>query len=287
MKVYEIFEGVEITPSATLGADGKPAGFNVIDTDNNRTIRTFPDAGSAEEFRDQERARRTPAQTPNTDPEPNTNTKPKKPSFKKRKQEIIKIINKYGRGSGWILNFLLAANAASSTWDAIYNYKYALQTSDCNKDEQLPALARNNLKKEATVTTTQFLATLTAGAAALKVLRMLAAPLALIPGAGWVAGAIAAGSSWLITIVIEKVLKSEKVLNFLSALIGDKVAYMVEQSCGISESIEEAQQRDAVLESLKGDASDVMKGVFAAVAKNEKGKQELVKVKQKLKSKAS
>jgi hypothetical protein len=116
---------------------------------------------------------------------------------------------------------------------------------------------------------------------------MLAAPLALIPGAGWVAGAIAAGSSWLITIVIEKVLKSEKVLNFLSALIGDKVAFFVEQSCGVRESIEEAQQRDAVLESLKGDASDVMKGVFAAVAKNQKGKQELVKVKQKLKSKAS
>ena len=285
MKVYEIFEGVEITPSATLGADGKPAGFNVIDTDNNRTIRTFPDAGSAEEFRDQERARRTPAQTPSNDrPSP----KPEKKWLKKKsKEEVIKIIKKYGRGSGWILNFLLAANAATSTWTAISNYEYALRANNCDKDAQLAALARNNLKKEATVTTAQFLGTLTGGYAALKVLRILAGYLALIPGAGWITAAIAAGSSWLISIAIEKVLKSEKFLNLLSAVIGDKVAFFVEQSCGVRESIEEAQQRDAVLESLKGDASDVMKSVFAAVAKNEKGKQELIKVKQKLKSKAS
>lgn len=283
MKVFEITSFYEALDVKQVGNV-----WRVVDTatGNFASPLVFNSAGDAEQARDNIRARRPAATTPEPETprtsEPNTpDDKPKK----KSKKDIIKIINKYGRGSGWILNFLLAANAAASTWTAISNYEYALRTSNCDKDAQLAALARNNLKKEATVTTTQFLGTLTAGAAALKVLRMLAAPLALIPGAGWVAGAIAAGSSWLISIVIEKVLKSEKVLNFLSALIGDKVAYFVEQSCGVRESIEEAQQRDAVLESLKGDASDVMKGVFAAVAKNSKGKQELVKVKKKLKSK--
>ena len=63
LEIIKIQEEIDIVPSSTMGPDGNPAGFNVVDTDNNnRVLRTFSDAGEAEEFRDEARATQARAQ---------------------------------------------------------------------------------------------------------------------------------------------------------------------------------------------------------------------------------
>lgn len=65
MRVYDIIsvnEELDIRPSTILGADGKPSGFEVFDTDNpKQPLQKFIGPGSdgkAEEFRDAENAKR-------------------------------------------------------------------------------------------------------------------------------------------------------------------------------------------------------------------------------------
>ena len=287
MKVYEIFEGVEITPSATLGADGKPAGFNVIDTDNNRTLRTFPDEGSAEEFRDQERARRTPAQSPD---DSNNRNNRSNPSGQMRRgtmteKQLLKLLRRYGGGSNWIFAFLNITGIGWATYDLIGTYKEVLVKYDCNRDEDLVALARKNVGIGITGAITTTVAGLGGGIAALQFLRTIAGALAILPGAGWVAAAIAMGSSWAIGYIIENLLTNEKVQNFIGKYVGNFICTSIDRSCGIAESIDEGA--DAVLESAKSDAAAVIKKSFADMVKDPRGKQELIKIRKAIKSKAS
>ncbi len=287
MKVYEIFEGVEITPSATLGADGKPAGFNVIDTDNNRTLRTFPDEGSAEEFRDQERARRSPAQSPD---DSNNRNNRSNPSGQMRrgtmtKDQLLKLLRKYGGGSNWLFGFLNIAGIGWATYDLIGTYKEVLVKYDCNRDEDLVALARKNVGIGITGAITTTVAGLGGGIAALQFLRTIAGALAILPGAGWVAAAIAMGSSWAIGYIIENLLTNEKVQNFIGKYVGNFICTSIDRSCGVAESIDEGA--DAVLESAKSDAAAVIKKSFADMVKDPRGKQELIKIRKAIKSKAS
>lgn len=65
MRVYDIIsvnEALDIRPSTILGADGKPSGFEVFDTDNpKQPLQKFTGPGSdgkAEQFRDAENAKR-------------------------------------------------------------------------------------------------------------------------------------------------------------------------------------------------------------------------------------
>ena len=287
MKVYEIFEGVEITPSATLGADGKPAGFNVIDTDNNRTLRTFPDEGSAEEFRDQERARRSPAQSPD---DSNNRNNRSNPSGQMRRgtmteKQLLKLLRKYGGGSNWIFAFLNITGIGWATYDLIGTYKEVLVKYDCNRDEDLVALARKNVGIGITGAITTTVAGLGGGIAALQFLRTIAGALAILPGAGWVAAAIAMGSSWAIGYIIENLLTNEKVQNFIGKYVGNFICTSIDRSCGVAESIDEGA--DAVLESAKSDAAAVIKKSFADMVKDPRGKQELIKIRKAIKSKAS
>ena len=287
MKVYEIFEGVEITPSATLGSDGKPAGFNVIDTDNNRTLRTFPDEGSAEEFRDQERARRTPAQSPD---DSNNRNNRSNPSGQMRRgtmteKQLLKLLRRYGGGSNWIFAFLNITGIGWATYDLIGTYKEVLVKYDCNRDEDLVALARKNVGIGITGAITTTVAGLGGGIAALQFLRTIAGALAILPGAGWVAAAIAMGSSWAIGYIIENLLTNEKVQNFIGKYVGNFICTSIDRSCGVAESIDEGA--DAVLESAKSDAAAVIKKSFADMVKDPRGKQELIKIRKAIKSKAS
>ena len=287
MKVYEIFEGVEITPSATLGADGKPAGFNVIDTDNNRTLRTFPDEGSAEEFRDQERARRTPAQSPD---DSNNRNNRSNPSGQMRRgtmteKQLLKLLRRYGGGSNWIFAFLNITGIGWATYDLIGTYKEVLVKYDCNRDEDLVALARKNVGIGITGAIATTVAGLSGGIAALQFLRYIAGALAVLPGAGWVAAAIAMGSSWAIGYIIENLLTNEKVQNFIGKYVGNFICTSIDRSCGVAESIDEGA--DAVLESAKSDAAAVIKKSFADMVKDPRGKQELIKIRKAIKSKAS
>lgn len=292
MKVYEIFEGVEITPSATLGADGKPAGFNVIDTDNNRTLRTFPDEGSAEEFRDQERARRTPAQSP--DDSNNRNNRNNRNIFRKpdgslrgtmSKDDVMKLLRRYGGGSNWVFAFINIIGLSQASLDSINTYKTTLADKGCNRDDSLVALARTNVGIRITGAIATTVGGLAGGLAALKLLKTIAGFLAVVPGAGWVGAAIAMGSSWAISYIIEYVLKNDAIQNFIGKYVGNFICTSIDRRCGVAESIDEGA--DAVLESAKSDAAAVMKAAFANMVKDPRGKQELIKIRKAIKSKAS
>lgn len=294
MKVYEIFEGVEITPSATLGADGKPAGFNVIDTDNNRTLRTFPDEGSAEEFRDQERARRTPAQSPDDSNNRNRNNgnNARRRGLrgildrgKMTEDQLLKLLRRYGSGSNWLFAFLNIVGVGHATLDSINTYKTTLVDKGCNRDDTLVALARANVGIRITGAIATTLGGLTGGVAAVYFLRSMAAAIAAVPGAGWIGAAIAMGSSWAISYIIEYVLKNDAMQNFIGKYIGNIICTRIDKSCGVSESIDEGA--DAVLESAKSDAAAVIKKSFANMVKDPRGKQELIKIRKAIKSKAS
>ena len=289
MKVYEIFEGVEITPSATLGADGKPAGFNVIDTDNNRTLKTFPDEGSAEEFRDQERARRTPAQSP--DDSNNRNNARRRglrgilDRGKMTEAQLLKLLRRYGGGSNWLFAFLNIVGLSHASLDSINTYKTTLVDKGCNRDDTLVALARTNVGIRITGAIATTVGGLVGGIAAVQFLRSIAGLLALVPGAGWVGAAIAMGSSWAISYIIEYVLKNDAIQNFIGKYIGNFICTLIDKSCGVAESIDEGA--DAVLESAKSDAAAAMKKSFANMVKDPRGKQELIKIRKAIKSKAS
>lgn len=290
MKVYEIFEGVEITPSATLGADGKPAGFNVIDTDNNRTLRTFPDEGSAEEYRDQERARRTPAQSPDDSNNRNNRNNRSNPSGQRRrgtmtKDQLLRLLRRYGGGSNWLFAFINIIGVGHATLDSINTYKTTLADKGCNRDDTLVALARTNVGIRITGAIATTVGGLAGGIAALKFLKTIAVVLAAVPGAGWVGAAIAMGSSWAISYIIEYVLKNDATQNFIGKYVGNIICTSIDRSCGVAESIDEGA--DAVLESAKSDAAAVMKKSFANMVKDPRGKQELIKIRKAIKSKAS
>jgi hypothetical protein len=287
MKVYEIFEGVEITPSATLGADGKPAGFNVIDTDNNRTLRTFPDEGSAEEYRDQERARRTPAQS--TDDSNNRNNRNKPAQNKLSKDEIrkknLRMFKRAGKASLWLLGLFQLGLGAVTTHNRIHQYRTALTDNNCDRNATIVLQARRNLGKDIGLTVGNFLGTITAGTYGLRIVKLLITPLMAVPGAGWFVAAIAVGSTWVISWGIEKLLKLDSTQQFLQTYIANAIVYLIERDCGVEESIDE--DSNALLESLKSNAAAEMKAAFADIVKDPRGKQELIKVKKAIKSKAS
>ena len=287
MKVYEIFEGVEITPSATLGANGKPAGFNVIDTDNNRTLRTFPDAGSAEEYRDQERARRTPAQS--TDDSNNRNNRNKPAQNKLSEAEIEKknyrMLKLAGKANLWLLGLFQLGLGTVTTHNRIHQYRTALTDNNCDRNATIVRQARQNLGKDIGLTVGNFLGTITVGYAGLKIVKFLVTPFMAIPGAGWLVSAIAVGSTWLISWGIEKLIKLDSTQQFLQTYIANAIATLIERNCGVEESIDE--DSNALLESLKSNAAADMKAAFADIVKDPRGKQELTKVKKAIKSKAS
>jgi hypothetical protein len=287
MKVYEIFEAIEITPSTTLGADGKPAGFNVIDTDGNKTLKTFPDAGSAEEFRDQERARRTPAQTPDDSNNRNNRNTPaqNKPSDAEIKKKNLRMLKVAGRANLWLLSLFQLGLGAMTTHNRIDQYRTALTDNNCDRNVTIVLQARRNLGKDIGLTVGNFLGTMTAGAAGLRIVRLLTTPLMAIPGAGWFVAAIAVGSTWLISWGIEKLLKLDSTQQFLQTYIANAIATIIERDCGVEESIDE--ESDALIESLKSNASADMKKAFADIVKDPRGKQELIKVRKATKSKAS
>ena len=289
MKVYEIFEGVEITPSATLGADGKPAGFNVIDTDNNRTLKTFPDEGSAEEFRDQERARRTPAQSP--DDSNNRNNARRRglrgilDRGKMTEAQLLKLLRRYGGGSNWLFAFLNIVGLSHASLDSINTYKTTLVDKGCNRDDTLVALARTNVGIRITGAIATTVGGLVGGIAAVQFLRSIAGLLALVPGAGWVSAAIAMGSSWAIIYIIERVITKPKVQSFVGHYAGNILTAVIDKSCGVAESIDE--DANTVFESMKSDAAAEIKQSFADIVKDPRGKQELIKIRKAIKSKAS
>jgi hypothetical protein len=287
MKVYEIFETVEITPSATLGADGKPAGFNVIDTDNNRTIRTFPDEGSAEEFRDQERARRTPAQSP--DDSNNRNNSNNGNNARRRgtmsKDDVMKLLRRFGGGSNWVFAFINIIGLSQATLQSISDYKTLLTDKNCNRSESSVALARNTVGIRVTGAIATTVAGLAGGIAALKFLKTIATILAAVPGAGWVGAAIAMGSSWVISYIVERVITKPEVQSFIGHYTGNVLTAAIDRSCGVAESIDE--DANTVFESMKSDATAEIKKSFADIVKDPRGKQEIIKVRNAIKSKAS
>jgi hypothetical protein len=287
MKVYEIFEAIEITPSATLGSDGKPAGFNVIDTDGNRTLKTFPDAGSAEEFRDQERARRTPAQTPDDSNNRNNRNTPaqNKPNEDEIKKKNLKMLKRAGKANLWLYGLFQLGFGAITTHNRIDTYRTALTDNNCDRTVLIVAQARRNLGKDIGLTVGNFLGTMLGGRLALPIIRLLATPFMALPGAGWFLAAVAAGSTYLISWGMDYLLKRDSVKQFLQTFIANAIATLIEKDCGVEESIDE--ESDALLESLKSNASADMKKAFADLVKDPRGKQELIKVKKAIKSKAS
>jgi hypothetical protein len=93
MRVYDIIalnEDLDIRPTAVLGSDGKPAGYEVFDTDKpKQTLQRFsgPDAeGKAEEFRDAQRAK-TGGKKPEATRKPVKDTEPS-PKNKSLAQKI-------------------------------------------------------------------------------------------------------------------------------------------------------------------------------------------------------
>jgi|13_taG_2_1085334.scaffolds.fasta_scaffold01184_11 hypothetical protein len=288
MKVYEIFEAIEITPSATLGADGKPAGFNVIDTDNNRTLKTFPDEGSAEEFRDQERTRRTPAQSPDdSNNKDNTTGRNQRRGVtsKMSKDEVKELIRKYGGRSNWLFGFINVVSLGHATYQSIDDYKTLLTKAGCDRYGEGVGLARDTVGIRITGALATTIAGLAGGLAAVKLLKYIATVFTLVPGAGWLAAAIAMGSSWVIGYAIERVLTKPKVQNFIGYYAGNLICSFIDRSCGVEESIEE--DANTVFESMKSDAAAEIKKSFADIVKDPRGKQELIKVKKAIKSKAS
>ena len=140
MKVLDIIkiqEEIDIVPSSTMGPDGNPAGFNVVDTDNNnRVLRTFSDAGEAEEFRDEARATQARAQQRVSGDKVEVDQSKKTGAFKRAFQGTWR--ERFSRAARSV-NFLatvVGVAAVATTWREHQEYQEDLMFAHVYGDNQ-------------------------------------------------------------------------------------------------------------------------------------------------------